>query len=182
MEFERVTLGRTGLSVTRLGIASSYGTNEAMVEEAVDREVNYLYWGALRTRRMGRGIRNVVRRKRDDLVIVAHTTTRSPSTLSKVVEKSLRQLGVDCLDVLLFGWHNKKPDRRLIDRALKLKGEGRIRFLALSGHSRRLFPDLEKLLLWQLKPAAARRLPHSLLQTHAKHFPEMRYCRPYNRL
>jgi predicted aldo/keto reductase-like oxidoreductase len=144
MGFERVTLGRTGLLVSPIGIASSYGTNEAMVEEAVDRGVNYLYWGALRTRRMARGIRRVVNRKRDDLVIVAHTITRSPSTLSKVVEKSLRQLGIDCLDVLLFGGHNKKPDRGLIDHALKLKGEGQIRFLALSGHDRRLFPELEK--------------------------------------
>jgi aryl-alcohol dehydrogenase-like predicted oxidoreductase len=144
MGFERVPLGRTGLSVSRLGIASSYGTNEAMVEEAVDRGVNYLYWGALRTKKMGRGIRNVVRRKRDDLVIVAHTTTRSPSTLSKVVRKSLRQLGTDCLDVLLLGWHNKKPDARLIDQVAKLKHEGLIRFVALSGHHRHLFPELEK--------------------------------------
>jgi aryl-alcohol dehydrogenase-like predicted oxidoreductase len=144
MGFERVTLGRTGLSVSPLGIASSYGTNEAMVEEAVDRGVNYLYWGALKTKKMGRGIQRVARSKRDDLVIVAHTTTRRPSGLSKVLEKSLRQLGVDHIDVLLFGGHNKKPDRRLIDHALKLKGEGQVRFLALSGHNRHLFPDLER--------------------------------------
>ena len=144
MGFERVPFGRTGLSVSRLGIASSYGTNEAMVEEAVDRGVNYLYWGALRTKKMGRGIRSVVRRKRDDLVIVAHTTTRSPTTLSKVVQKSLKQLGVDYLDVLLLGWYNKRPDPRLIDRVAKLKDEGLIRFSALSGHHRHLFPELEK--------------------------------------
>jgi len=144
MGFDRVTLGRTGLSVSPIGIASSYGTNEAMVEEAVDRGVNYLYWGALRTKKMGRGIRNIVRRKRDDLVIVSHTTTRSPSTLSKVVLKSLRQLGVDCLDVLLLGWHNKRPDARLLDHVSKLKHDGLIRFSALSGHDRHLFPALEK--------------------------------------
>ncbi len=144
MGFDRVTLGRTGLSVSPIGIASSYGTNEAMVEEAVDRGVNYLYWGALRTKKMGRGIRNVVRRKRDDLIIVSHTTSRSPSTLSKVVQKSLRQLGIDCLDVLLLGWHNKKPDARLIDHVAKLKDDGLIRFSALSGHDRHLFPELEK--------------------------------------
>ena len=144
MGFERVTLGRTGLSVNPIGIASSYGTNEAMVEEAVDRGVNYLYWGALRTKKMARGIRSAVRRNRDDLVIVAHTTTRSPTTLSKVVQKSLGQLGVDHIDVLLLGWHNKKPDARLIDRVAKLKEDGLIRFSALSGHERHLFPDLEK--------------------------------------
>ena len=144
MGFQRVTLGRTRLSVTRLGIASSYGTNEAMVEEAVDRGVNYLYWGALRTKRMGRGIQGVVRRKRDDLVIVAHTTARNPARLQKALERSLRQLGVDSLDVLLLGWHNKRPDPGLMDHALKLKDQGRVRFLALSGHNRRLFPELEK--------------------------------------
>lgn len=144
MGFQRVALGRTGLSVSPIGIASSYGTNEAMVEEAVDRGVNYLYWGALRTKKMARGIRSVVRRNRNDLVIVAHTTTRSPTTLSKVVQKSLGQLGVDHIDVLLLGWHNKRPDARLIDRVAKLRDDGLIRFSALSGHDRHLFPELDK--------------------------------------
>jgi aryl-alcohol dehydrogenase-like predicted oxidoreductase len=115
-----------------------------MVEEAVGRGVNYLYWGALRTKKMGRGIRNVVRRKRDDIVIVAHTTTRSPKTLSKEVRKNLGQLGVDHIDVLLLGWHNKKPDPRLIDQVSRLKEDGLVRFSALSGHNRHLFPELEK--------------------------------------
>ena len=144
MGFERVQLGRTGLSVSPIGLASSYGTNEAMVEAAVDRGVNYLYWGALRTKRMARGIRSAARSKRDDLVIVAHTTARSPSGLSKMVETSLRQLGVDFFEVLLLGWHSRKPDPRLTDHALKLRDQGRFRFLAVSGHNRRLFPELEK--------------------------------------
>ena len=137
-------MGRIGLSVSPIGIASSYGTNEAMVEEAMDRGVNYLYWGALRTRKMGRGIRSVARRKRDDLVIVAHTTTRNPNTLSKEVQKNLGQLGVDSIDVLLLGWHNKKPEARLLDQVAKLKEDGLVRFSALSGHARSLFPELEK--------------------------------------
>lgn len=144
MGFERVPLGRTGLSVSPIGLASSYGTNEAMVEEAVGRGVNYLYWGALRTKKMARGIRSVARRKRDDLVIIAHTTARSPSGLSKVVENSLRQLGVDTFEVFLLGWHNRRPDPRLMDHALKLRDQGRFRFIAISGHNRRLFPELEK--------------------------------------
>ena len=66
MGFERITLGRTGLSVTRLGLAASYGTDEAMVEEAVARGVNYLWWGAIRTRRMARGIRAVASAVKQD--------------------------------------------------------------------------------------------------------------------
>ncbi len=55
MGFKRVILGRTEFSVSPLGIASSYGTDAAMVEEAVDHGVNYLYWGARHTQPWPRG-------------------------------------------------------------------------------------------------------------------------------
>jgi aryl-alcohol dehydrogenase-like predicted oxidoreductase len=144
MGFERVTLGRTGLSVTRLGIAASYGTDEAMVEEAVERGVNYLWWGALRTKKMARGIKAVARKQREDLVIVAHALSRTPSAMSRFVQKSVNRLGVDCLDVLLLAGHNARPDPRLIEHAYRLKDQGLIRLLALSSHRRELFPELEQ--------------------------------------
>jgi aryl-alcohol dehydrogenase-like predicted oxidoreductase len=143
MGFEKVTLGRTGLSVTRLGVAASYGTDEAMVEEAVARGVNYFWWGAIRTRKMARGIRSVARKGREDLVIVAHAISHRPSNLSKLVQRSLTRLGVDYLDVLLLAGHKHKPDPRLIERAHQLKDQGLIRFLALSSHNRPLFPKVE---------------------------------------
>ena len=146
MTFERVTLGRTGFSVTRLGIASSYGTDEAMVEEAIARGVNYLYWGALRTRRMAEGIKHVARKNRDDLVIVVHTFVRTVSSINRVVQKSMKRLGVDYLDVLLLGMggYPHKPKSRFIEHCYKLKDDGSIRALAISSHHRLLFPELEK--------------------------------------
>ncbi|UCD85904.1 MAG: aldo/keto reductase [Deltaproteobacteria bacterium] len=144
MGFERISLGRTGLMVTRLGIGSSYGTDAAMVEEAAAHGINYFYWGALRTKRMAEGIKNVASKKRDDMVIVSQTNARTRSGISKVVQRSLKRLGVDYLDVLLLGGHNKKPADRLIEQAAKLKEQGLIRFLAISGHNRKLFPELEK--------------------------------------
>jgi len=142
MGFERATLGRTGLSVTRLGLAASYGTDEAMVEAAVERGVNYLWWGAIRTRKMARGIRSVARRRREDLVIVLHALSRSPAALSKLVEKSLDRLGLDSFDVLLLAGHNRRPDPRLMEHARRLQDQGRIGFLALSSHHRGVFPEL----------------------------------------
>jgi predicted aldo/keto reductase-like oxidoreductase len=146
MRFERVQLGRTGFSVTRLGIASSYGTDEAMVEEAVARGVNYLYWGALRTQRMAEGIKKVARRNRDDLIIVVHTLARTVSSINRVVHKSMKRLGVDYLDVLLLGMgrYPQGPRSRLIEHADKLKDDDLIRALAISSHHRLLFPELEK--------------------------------------
>jgi aryl-alcohol dehydrogenase-like predicted oxidoreductase len=146
MPFERITLGRTGFSVTRLGIASSYGTDEAMVEEAVARSVNYLYWGALRTRRMAEGIKRVARKKRDDLIIVVHTMARTVPSINRVVRKSMKRLGVDYIDVLLLGMggYPQGPRSRLIEHADTLKDDGVIRALAISSHHRLLFPKLEE--------------------------------------
>jgi aryl-alcohol dehydrogenase-like predicted oxidoreductase len=142
--FERVTLGRTGLSVTRLGVAASYGTDEAMVEEAVARGVNYFWWGALRTKKMARGIKATAAKGREDLVIVAHCLSRSRSALSKFVPRSLERLGLDYLDVLLLAGHKRPPDPWLMEHANRLKEQGVIRFLALSSHHRPVFPELEK--------------------------------------
>ena len=146
MPFKRVTLGRTGFSVTRLGIASSYGTDEAMVEEAVARGVNYLYWGALRTRRMAEGIKRVARKNRDDLIIVVHTMARTIPSINRVVLKSMKRLGVDYIDVLLLGMggYPQGPRSRLIEHGHQLKDDGIIRALAISSHHRLLFPRLEQ--------------------------------------
>jgi aryl-alcohol dehydrogenase-like predicted oxidoreductase len=144
MGFDRVTLGRTGLSVTRLGVAASYGTDEAMVEEAVERGVNYLWWGALRTKKMARGIKAAAKKGREDLVIVVHALSRKPSDMSRLVQKSLNRLGVDYLDVLLLAGQSKEPNPWLLEHAHELRDQGLIRFLALSSHQRLVFPKLEK--------------------------------------
>ena len=146
MPFEKVTLGRTGFSVARLGIASSYGTDEAMVEEAVAHGVNYLYWGALRTRRMAEGIKRVARKNRDDLIIVVHTIARTVPSIKRVVHKSMKRLGIDYIDVLLLGMggYLQGPRLRLIEHGHQLKDDGVIRALAISSHQRPLFLKLEQ--------------------------------------
>jgi len=144
MGFDKVVLGRSGLSVSRLGIGSGYGTTAAMVEEAVDRGVNYLYWGALRTKKMAEGIRNVVKTKREEMVIVVPIRTSLPLRIPKLVQKNLKIMETEYLDVLILTWYNKAPGPRLIEQILKLKEAGLIKAVALSGHNRVLFPKLEK--------------------------------------
>lgn len=142
MAFERTILGRTGLSVSRLGIGSSYGTDQSMLEAAAERGVNYFYWGARRTGKMAKGIRHLAKTKRDDMVVVAHTGSQRGYRLPALVHKCLKRLGLDYIDVLLLAWHNSMPNPRLVEAALKLKREGMVNFLALSGHNRLLFPQL----------------------------------------
>jgi predicted aldo/keto reductase-like oxidoreductase len=140
-DFLHATLGRTGRRVHRLGLAASYGIDEAGVDEAVERGVNYLYWGSFRTGTFGKGIRNACRRlDRDKVLVVIQSYTRVACTLGLSLRRATRWLGIDHADVLLLGWWNKPPSARMIDAALRLKEEGQVRHIALSTHERPLLP------------------------------------------
>lgn len=139
------TLGRTGLGVCPLGVASSYGAPTEAFEEAFERGVNYFYWGSMRKAGMARAVRNIIGKgKRDNLVIVIQSYSRSPGLMEHFFRKGLKTLGIDRADVLLLGWHNQLPSPRIIDRALRMQEKGLYQFLGLSGHNRLLFAELAR--------------------------------------
>ena len=144
MSFEPVFLGRTGRKVSRLGIGSSYGTDQVMVEAAVEHGVNYLYWGAMTTTRMAKGIRAVASHNRENLFIVFHTMNRIPSLLSGIIKRNLKDLKLDYFDLILLGWMHKSLSPRMIEEFLKLKERGLVHFVGISSHKRKLFPELER--------------------------------------
>ena len=154
-------LGRTGLRVCPLGVASSYGAPTEAFEEAFEQGVNYFYWGTMRKAAMARAVRNIIGRgKRNNLVIVIQSYSRAPSLMEHFFRKGLKTLGIDRADVLLLGWHNKLPSPRIIDRALQMQEKGLYQFLGLSGHNRRLIADLardERFQLFHVRYNAAHR-------------------------
>src|SRR5512139_3571508 len=111
MDFKKQRiLGRTGLRVGRLGVACSYGAPTEAYEEAFERGVNYFYWGSMRKASMVQAIRNIIRKgKRDQLVIVIQSYSRSASLLEYSLRRGLKILGIDTADVFLLGWFNKPP-------------------------------------------------------------------------
>jgi aryl-alcohol dehydrogenase-like predicted oxidoreductase len=138
-------LGRTGLAVGRLGVAGGYGAPAGAIEEAFERGCNYFYWGSLRRAGMAQAIKNLCGRgQRDQLVIVLQSYARSPALMEIFCERALASLNLDAAEVLLLGWHNRRPPVRILERALALQEQGRFRFLGLSGHNRKLFPDLAR--------------------------------------
>jgi aryl-alcohol dehydrogenase-like predicted oxidoreductase len=137
------TLGRTGLKVGRLGVASGYGAPAAAFEEAFDRGVNYFYWGSLRRRAMAEAIRHInARGQGDRLVILIQSYSRSPLLMERFFHQALRRLRLDHADILLLGWHNRPPSERLLERAVAMQAKGMFRFLGISGHHRPLFAEL----------------------------------------
>ncbi len=147
MEFqEKRPLGSTGLQAGPLGLAASYGAPAMAFEKAFERGCNYFYWGSMRKSGMRDAIRHICGKgKRDDLILVIQSYSRSAYLMESFAHSALRRLGQDHADVLLLGWYNKAPSGRILERAAAMKEKGMVRFLALSGHNRRLFPELARL-------------------------------------
>ncbi|NUP09997.1 MAG: hypothetical protein HOW73_28445 [Polyangiaceae bacterium] len=137
-QIPRVRLGRTGLSVSRIGLASN-GIPRADVEYAVERGVNYLYWGTRRLGDFGDAVRHIARRRRDEVTIVVQSYTRIGSLLRPSLERALRRLGIEYADLLLLGWWNEPPPPRILDAAAALRVSGKARAIMVSCHNRSTF-------------------------------------------
>ena len=142
--FTERTLGATGLKVGPLGVAASYGAPAEAFEAAFESGCNYFYLGSGRHRSgMRRAIRNLCRQgHRDNLVIAIQSYARFGFLMEWYLRRSLRSMGLEQADILILGWHNRTPAPGLVRRAQAIKAKGLCRFLAMSGHQRRLFPEL----------------------------------------
>jgi aryl-alcohol dehydrogenase-like predicted oxidoreductase len=134
-------LGQTGLRVSRLGIGSSAVGSERFVEEAVEQGINYLYWGSIRRPAFGRALRHVARRNREGVVLTVQSYSRVAALLRPSIEIALRRAGVEYFDFLLLGMWNAPPRKGIVEAALRLRAQGKVRHLMLSTHNR---PSLQR--------------------------------------
>lgn len=145
---EQIVLGRTGLKVGRLGIASGYGAPAESIEEAFERGCNYMTWGTFMrgySRHMREAINNIVaKRQRDRMVLAMFSYAHQAFLTEHFFVKGLKSAGLDHADILILGFFPGRPSKRIINGALRLKEKGLVRFIGLSGHNRKLFPVLYK--------------------------------------
>ena len=143
MDFkERVPFGRTGLMISRLGLAQGYGVPTAAIEKAFhEYGINYLYVSPLlNLRSMVLAVRSLAPSHRDQLCIVLARPFFGgfgASRLERFVERWLKKLGLEWAD-LLFQDVRKPLSQKVTDRVLQLRESGRIRFLGVSSHNRPL--------------------------------------------
>src|SRR5512136_384409 len=143
---EPVALGRTGLKVGRLGIASGYQAPAAAIEEAFERGCNYFTWGTVikgYAPGMREALKNIAAKgERDKLVLAAVTYAHNNTLTEKLLRRGLKGAGLDYADVLVLGYFSRKVPRRLIDGTLKMKEKGLVRFVGISSHDRKLLGKL----------------------------------------
>lgn len=137
---QKIILGDTGLSVSRIGIGSGYGVSYKACRKAFESGVNYFFWGSFRTPGMGQAVREIAKKKREELVFALQCYARSRWSIRKSVEKGLKKLNIGYADILLLGWYDNPPDEKIFDAIHRLKERGLFNYLGISSHQRILFP------------------------------------------
>ena len=141
MDFKnRVPFGRTGLMVSRIGLASGFGVPTVAIEKAYyEYGVNYFWFSFLKRGNMVRAIRNLAPKHRDNLCIKLSWPASGSLFVQNFVHRWLKKLRLDQVDLIALQDQRKPPSQKLIDRMNRLKDSGKVRFVGISSHYRPLF-------------------------------------------
>ena len=155
---EHRELGRTGLRVGEIGLGTEHLTAPEVVtpviQRAIDAGINYIdmmVWTSEGRERLGAALRG----RRDGVILASHLgaadtggqyrRTRDPVECRELWHDLLRRLGTTWVDVLHIHYLDSPADYErvvapggVLEVALRLKQEGKARYLSLSGHSPRV--------------------------------------------
>ena len=138
-DFLHTTLGRTGLRVHRLGLSATHRPGKAAVHRAVELGLNYFFCYGFDNHMTG-ALRELFRKDRDKYVVATgpYNFIWGHQNFRKTLEKRLRQLGTDYLDIFLFlgVMKEKQFPPALRDELHKLRDEGKIKAVGCSTHDR----------------------------------------------
>jgi len=141
-------LGQTGLRLSPLVLSGANGLPAGACMEAYDAGVRAFFWEP-RYHEMSRFLRSR-RIARDSFVVVAGTYYAGPEAIRADVERTLKQLRFDSIDIFLLFW--VRSAERVSDedyRALEqLRSEGKLRTFGFSSHDRRICVDALKRAPW----------------------------------
>jgi aryl-alcohol dehydrogenase-like predicted oxidoreductase len=147
-EFTHTTLGGLGARVCRIGLSASYRPGEAAIRRAMDAGVN-LFFAYSIDRQMTKVLRAIPPGERERQVFVTGGYNlgfnRRPN-LRRVLEKCLRRLRIDYLDVFLFMGVLKPAHLSdfTLEQMQRLKEEGRIRAIGISCHDQEFLEVLAR--------------------------------------
>jgi aryl-alcohol dehydrogenase-like predicted oxidoreductase len=135
--FTHTKLPGVNKEVFRMGIAGNFGIESDSIRLASEQGVNYWLWG-LSFGKVTEGIREVIKKDREKQVVAFLGWGFFGWQIRRSVEKALRKLNTDYVDVFKLGWLGKTSayTASTIDTLLKLKQEGKIKAIGTSIHNR----------------------------------------------
>jgi aryl-alcohol dehydrogenase-like predicted oxidoreductase len=135
--FSHVDLPRLGRRVLRLGVAGNFGLQTPDIHHAAERGVGFWLWTP-RFRAVTPALREILGRDREGHVVATLNMVVTAGMVRRGVERALRELGTDYLDVFLLGWFGRTSFLAggVPGTLLALKDEGKIRAVGTSIHDR----------------------------------------------
>jgi aryl-alcohol dehydrogenase-like predicted oxidoreductase len=124
--------------VFRLGLAVSHGLDEAGIREALDGEMNYVFWNPTAGKLVG-PLRDALSRNRERYVVATGPTFGwFEASIRRRVEAALRLLRTDYLDVLQLYWLGVSSSLGpgTVETLSRLREEGKVRAVGVSIHDR----------------------------------------------
>lgn len=144
-EFDQTTLGNTGISVSRLGLSATYRPGKSAIYRALDAGVNYFFCYGFDTQMIG-VLRDITKNKREAYTIAtgAYNLLWFTPSIRRTLEKRLRQLRTDYIDVFLFLGVTRESHfpARVREELRLLREEGKVRGIGISTHNRTLAGEL----------------------------------------
>ena len=142
------SLGQTGVQLSPLVLSGAHGLPVGVCAEAYDAGVRAFFWEP-KYRELSKFLRSR-RITRDSFSVVAGTYYAGGEAIRTDVERTLKQLRFDRIDVFLLFW--VRSSERVSDEdfaALEaLRDEGKIRTFGFSSHDRRICVDALRRLPW----------------------------------
>src|SRR5205823_5037169 len=126
------SLGGTGLQVGPIGMASTFGKSRKDIEWAVDLGCNYLVIKPKRQPGFSDALRRYARNGRDKLVVAMEMAPRWSLTMRLSVELTMMRMGLEHIDCLMLAHRSGTDIDGLFATALRLKEQGKVRFLGLA--------------------------------------------------
>jgi aryl-alcohol dehydrogenase-like predicted oxidoreductase len=134
------TLGKTGLKVTAVSMGVMNCSDPSVLHRAFDLGINFYdtapsYMRGTNEEMVGK----VFQGKRGKVFIQTKVHAHEEKKMRASVERSLRRLRTDYIDVLVWHGHSSPEevsDPKLFEFMSKMKKEGKVRFTGFSAHSR----------------------------------------------
>jgi aryl-alcohol dehydrogenase-like predicted oxidoreductase len=140
-DFKYSNFGAGGPRVFRLGLSASYWPGKETIRHAIDRGINFFFAFGFDLQ-MVRVLREVMLGNRERYMIAtgAYNLLIGHPNLRRTLEKRLRQFKTDYIDVFLF--LGVTIEKHLTDHVIaelqRFQEEGKVRFIGLSTHHRKL--------------------------------------------
>jgi len=146
MVYEQLPLADTGLKSTRLGLGTAYGIPSDDMLWAFEQGINYWFWGSARRRNVAKAFKKLGKSNRNKIILAtaayAHKLIPSKLLIKLSVERVLKDLKTDYIDVFQLGWIAKEPSANMCNFLQGLKDSGKVRHIGFSSHNRKLAAKL----------------------------------------